>query len=623
VSECALVTAPYEVAFVSSIPTTGTAAATLDLFTDPWCVVAGTRFPPPPLRRAATSTLLADGELYPATAYENRTLQLRLAVQADTPDTIAGHLQDLTQQLDKATNFLRVRVKTTESVYFRTFRVSADDLDVVTRDKRTALVNVDIPAEPFGLGPKQTLPTVTVYNDPAEGTTLNANPFFETNVLNWTPVGGTFVRSTAHNISAPASGLLTPDGVTATVQVRSEAIATPVGQSVRASAWVWSTAARNVDIIIRWTDAADALISTTTVTTALGAGTWTFLDMTATAPANTVYSHLVISMGGTPPASNTIWIDDARLRFPGSVGGMCFDVTGVIGDVETPLYLSLPAFPLIDETSVFAVRRHGDVTQVPFVLQAEAATLLGTDTSLGAFDSAMSGAGSNYARVTFATDITLTSRLDWSGWPNANNIGIRGTYRVFARVRRSVAGDTVRLRLDLLYNGAVISNSVVALPTVGTLRYVDLGLVSLPGSSDPVTDGPTGVELTVRGSCGLRLNASRDSGTSNLDVDVLVFMPADDRLVLVSWGEPGSVAASYILDSLREAAYGIDASGFVTCEAPMGVAGGPPLVSPNVTNRVYYIPSVRPTGVADSKTTTTVITPYYWPRYLNLRPVGT
>jgi hypothetical protein len=614
------------VQFVDSIASSPTVR--LDLNNEnPWALrYDGTDLSPPLLQSAWSDTLLADGALQVASAYGNRTLRLRLELITSTVDAQATALQNLQREMDRATNFLRWQpTGATNPVFFRTMRSAGNRITEYPGAGTLRVVDVEIQAEPFGYGLKQTLAPVTVYNDPAEGTTLNANPFFETDVSSWTAVGGTLVRSTAHNISAPASGLLTPDGVTATVQVRSEAIATPVGRSVRASAWVWSTVARNVDLVIRWTDGADALLSTSTLTTALSAGAWTFLDLIATAPASTVFSHLVASMSGTPPVGNTIWIDNARLRFPGSVGAMSFDVTGVIGDVETPLYLSVSnASPGIEgRTTCIATRRRGNPDNVPFVVQAESMTV-STDTSFPGNDPLMSGTGNNYARITFATTTTLADRLDLAAWPNTTSADLRGTYRCFVRCRHSVAGDLIQVQMLVNYNGYQYFGPLVACQQVTQIRWVDLGLVSYPGGTDPVTDGPTGIEIPVLGNASLQFRAARVSGTGNLDVDAFVFVPADDRLSLVAWSFFSGPTA-FVVDSGRELVYALT-SGVVSGEGASSIAGGLPFVTPQIQQRIFFVPHVgesQSSYGSDDKTATTVVTPYYWPRYLILRPVGT
>lgn len=152
----------------------------LSLHEDPWCVTHESRFDPPTPRYAEVSSMLADGSRYPSIVYSNRTLELRLACQAANPDALAAQLQELARQLHfgvhgDGRSILRFSDKTSEPVYFRTFRVSPVDIDIITQGQRSALVNVDIPAEPYAYGAREFYQALTVTNNPATGI---ANPMY-------------------------------------------------------------------------------------------------------------------------------------------------------------------------------------------------------------------------------------------------------------------------------------------------------------------------------------------------------------------------------------------------------------------------------------------------------------
>lgn len=148
----------------------------------------------------------------------------------------------------------------------------------------------------------------------AGATYLNANPYFEVDALNWTGVGGTFVRSTAQSHQGVASGLLTPDGVTASVEARAELVPATVGTVYRTSCWVRCATARSVSVGIRWHTAGSVFISTSSAAVSVAANTWTLLDVTATAPATTGQAQIVTFMTGTPPITDLLYIDEAMIE---------------------------------------------------------------------------------------------------------------------------------------------------------------------------------------------------------------------------------------------------------------------------------------------------------------------
>jgi hypothetical protein len=307
--------------------------------------------------------------------------------------------------------------------------------------------------------------------------------------------------------------------------------------------------------------------------------------------------------------------------------GMFFDVTGVLGDVETPLFGIYPSGLITSgrRRSAIAIRRRGTPSSAPRLQQVESMTL-GTDTS----SLASAGAsGGNYARTTFATNTGLITRASTTAFPASASVDARGSYRVYCRVRQNTATDTLTMRLRWGDASALITNDSFTLPSTpdtGVWFYCDLGIVQIPGGFDPAEDGPSGVALSAS-PIYLSLDAQRNSGSGSLDLDVLIFLPADDRTLLVKW--PGvSGPTDFILDADRPAVYPRDAAGAVDTVDQAELAGAGPLVSPNVTNRIFVARDIGTgtsgTGlVGDALSGTTVITPYYWPKYLAARPATT
>lgn len=145
---------------------------------------------------------------------------------------------------------------------------------------------------------------------------LNANPYFETNAASWTPAGATFVRSTAQFHQGAASGLFTPDGVTATPQLESDLVPATVGRLYRVKAWVRCSAARTIDLYIGFYQAGGALVTASGTSYALTADTWTYIEHSATAPVLTAQTRAVFFEPGTPPGSATLYVDEAMVVDP-------------------------------------------------------------------------------------------------------------------------------------------------------------------------------------------------------------------------------------------------------------------------------------------------------------------
>jgi hypothetical protein len=156
--------------FVDSIISSPTTRLDLGDGTTFRVVRDGTEFPPPSLRRTIAQTLLQDGGIIPAAAYDFRRIVLELTVDAATADAVATALQALHRELDRpGGNLLRWQNETTHPVFFRTFRTSASAVDARPgfADGKRKRVIVDLLAEPFGYGLLET---------PVSGATLATNP---------------------------------------------------------------------------------------------------------------------------------------------------------------------------------------------------------------------------------------------------------------------------------------------------------------------------------------------------------------------------------------------------------------------------------------------------------------
>lgn len=315
--------------------------------------------------------------------------------------------------------------------------------------------------------------------------------------------------------------------------------------------------------------------------------------------------------------------------------GCFFDATGILGDVPAPVVLvntdGLPG------EGVLAVRQHGTPSDLTFFTQCESMTL-GTDTTNpgGGPDAAMSGTGTNnYVRTSFATTTAIATRLSWNiaGGESTSAAGkaLRGTYRVYAAVRRSGSSSPISLRL--LGPGA--SNDAVATVATTARQLVDLGTISFGVDSE--TPGGYGVEAPAYGSNGatVTLMASRTSGAETIDWDCTFLIPADECVLLWEHSVSGDLSTyDGVIDGGVEAIYvtsnatnlfagtaAISSTIYGVLNSPVPAVGGFPAVVPNQTNRFYLL--VSSVASLHSKSIADPWTLHYWPRYLFVRPVST
>lgn len=308
----------------------------------------------------------------------------------------------------------------------------------------------------------------------------------------------------------------------------------------------------------------------------------------------------------------------------------CFlDVTGVLGDVETPLYLSFAAGDVIaagQRQTVLATRRRGTPGNAPWIIQAESMTRAAS-TTLPGTDAAMSGGGSSYARMATLTTTPVT-RLTSAVYPASPGVDVRGRYRAYIRYRKSSA--VADLRLQLLASGdgtntVTVGAGLVVLDDTTLIRWADMGTVQLPIGDDPGQDGLSGIDLACRGVTWQIQGVNFSGGSPTLDADCLVLMPADDRLCRITW--PGTTGpTSMVLDSSsKPKVYGVGPSGETYSTQVRALdGGGTPLVSPNAYNRVWMLLDAGNSSTGgDDITETTTVTGWFWPKYVNLRPPTT
>jgi len=159
-------TGPDVIQFVDSIAASPTVRLDLNDDTRWWC--REFQALPPRLRYSVSNNAMSDGAYVSSSAYDGRTLTLTLDLVASSQDINAEELQKLARELDRDTNLIRYQPNgATKPVFFKTSRADFADLF----DQQAALavrrLTIDIPAEPFALGLRESISVGTVSNDPA------------------------------------------------------------------------------------------------------------------------------------------------------------------------------------------------------------------------------------------------------------------------------------------------------------------------------------------------------------------------------------------------------------------------------------------------------------------------
>ncbi|WP_106539963.1 hypothetical protein [Haloactinopolyspora alba] len=147
-------------------------------------------------------------------------------------------------------------------------------------------------------------------------TNLHPNPGFETDTSDWFVSAATLERSTVQAHDGAASGLVTPDASgTVTVSLfNSVAPAVTVGMDYTVAVWLYApNGVDGVELRAMWLDDARAFLSSDTIQVGtLPAGEWVEGRVTASAPASAAFLNPGVLIGGTPAASDLLYIDDMR-----------------------------------------------------------------------------------------------------------------------------------------------------------------------------------------------------------------------------------------------------------------------------------------------------------------------
>lgn len=211
---------PDLIRFVDSIAASPTVRLDLNDESSFW--VKSFNAAPPRLRRSVAANAMRDGINVGSAAYDGRTLTLEVEIRKSSQDSGATEMQKLWRELDRPTNIIQYQPQgASKPVFFRTFRSDASSLADVIAQAAMRELTVEILAEPFALGLKETMGPYTVSNDPT-----GTNPTYvdistilgdvETPFVYWDTATGYARRwvVAAHTTSALASPWVQAEGMT-------------------------------------------------------------------------------------------------------------------------------------------------------------------------------------------------------------------------------------------------------------------------------------------------------------------------------------------------------------------------------------------------------------------------
>jgi len=312
---------------------------------------------------------------------------------------------------------------------------------------------------------------------------------------------------------------------------------------------------------------------------------------------------------------------------PALTNGLFMDLTGIKGDVETPLLMETTRGVTYFQRGL-AVGVRPKVGSLPYpnvFRQAESLTM-GNATTVTA-DAAFSGGSKARCTFSIATMLTRVSGVFPTATVPAGAENL-GTYRVFVRVQKTVALDRVNMRAGLSLDSATrtIYGLTFNIPSAAgtTSILMDLGIISI-GDAFPDSPGYDTTLYRAETLPTLLIEAENlDAPSGNLDIDYIALVPADYRFG--SWSAVSSTLDANgraVIDSVNEMVYGGKATtgatpGVFAETTPSSMTGAFPYVLPG-DNRLVIVETNYSSDLAAQNT----ITCRYWPRYLLVRPVST
>lgn len=144
----------------------------------------------------------------------------------------------------------------------------------------------------------------------------NANPFFETNVTDWTSVNYTSIaRSTTLAHTGVAALFCTPNGSSTQPKAQTTALyPITVGGRYEFRGWLRSTTAnKTMRVYIDWYNSSNTLVSSTTRDLTPVAGVWVYAQVRGTAPDTATQVRIAVGQIGTPAVGDTMYADELQL----------------------------------------------------------------------------------------------------------------------------------------------------------------------------------------------------------------------------------------------------------------------------------------------------------------------
>jgi len=289
---------------------------------------------------------------------EARTIQLKLGIRGQSPDDLRAltlALRDATQpqRQPQPLQFLDQGVLVYAKVRKRSLPYDAEYLWSIG-DAALELYCAD----PYLYGLDEQSASTTAYSPAAGRTyplvygltavTLNSNPDFETTLTPWSSQdGAVLTRDNTVAQTGSWSMKITPPGGTPGPRAEGDQVPVTPGLGYRALGYLRCVTSRQVALNVNWFNASHGYITTSVNQAAVTANTWTLFSALFVAPAGAAYGQLAPTIPSTPPATDVMFVDEARLQRDTASGFRSYGDPGTSGRLTAVNGGASAAYPML------------------------------------------------------------------------------------------------------------------------------------------------------------------------------------------------------------------------------------------------------------------------------------
>lgn len=181
-----------------------------------------------------------------------------------------------------------------------------------------------------------------IYRRIVANSVLNVNPYFETDLTDWTQVNATGTRSTVFAHQGIASCKVVPNGSSADCREESGTVAIDQTLSYMAEAFIRpDTANKPIKVYLNWYNGGAFISSTVASITSPVAGAWQYVTVFAPASSVPTANRASVSagVGSTPAVTDVVYVDEVKLTVyngdPGIRIASGLASNGVVDDWKT------------------------------------------------------------------------------------------------------------------------------------------------------------------------------------------------------------------------------------------------------------------------------------------------